>query len=377
MKYCTKCVLPESHESIKFDKNGVCNICNGATLKHTVINWDERRKMLSEAVGKYKDKSDYDCIVPYSGGKDSVFQLWYIVKKLGLKPLVFRFNHWGYRPLIHDNNVRIFKSLGVDVLEFTPNLKVVKALMLEALRQTGDFCWHCHTGIFAGTMQIAVKHNVPLVIFGESSSEYLAYRTADELDEFDEKFFDEMISLGINADKMYKLLSDKVSKRDLLPYQFPSKETLKYVGVRAIYLGNYIKWHTKNHVEIIKKELSWQGQAVEGIPPVYDYEKIECRWQGVRDYCKFIKRGHGRTNHLVCIDIRNGELDREKGLEFVREYDGKRPASLDDFLSFLSINEDEFEKLLLNNSVANWGFDRSGLDTGEPLPDMNKWDKLV
>jgi len=199
----------------------------------------------------------------------------------------------------------------------------------------------------------------------------------DELDEFDEKFFDEMISLGINADKMYGLLSENISKRDLLPYQFPSKETLKKAGVRAIYLGNYIKWHTKNQVEIIKKELSWQGQVVEGIPPVYDYEKIECRWQGVRDYCKFIKRGHGRTNHLVCIDIRNGELDRDKGLELVNKYDGKRPASLDDFLEFLGIDEDEFEKILLGNCVADWGFDRNGLSAGTPLPDMKSWDNLL
>jgi len=377
MKYCTKCVLPESHESIKFDENGVCNICNQASVKHTEIDWDERRKMLDKVVDTYRDKGDYDCIVPFSGGKDSAFQLWYVVKELGLKPLVVRFNHWGYRPLIHENNVQIFKTLGVDVLEFTPNLKVVKALMLEALKQTGDFCWHCHTGIFSGTMQIAVKHNIPLVILGESSSEYLAYRTAEELDELDEDFFNRLINLGINADKMYELLDGKVDKRDLKPYQFPSKEALKNSGVRAIYLGNYIKWHTKNNVELIKKELGWLGQIVEGIPPEYDYEKIECRWQGIRDYCKFIKRGFGRTNHLVCIDIRNGELERDKGLQLVRDYDGKRPASLDDFLEFLGINEDEFESILLGNSVANWGFDRSGLVIGAPLPDMKSWDNLL
>jgi hypothetical protein len=56
---------------------------------------------------------------PYSGGKDSVFQLWYIVKELGLKPLVVRYNHWGYRPLVDDNNTKVFKQLGVDVVELT------------------------------------------------------------------------------------------------------------------------------------------------------------------------------------------------------------------------------------------------------------------
>ena len=377
MRYCTKCVLPESHESVQFDADGVCNVCRQAGIKHKEIDWGERRRTLEQIVDKYRGLGEYDCILPFSGGKDSTFQLWFVVKELGLRPLVVRFNHWGYRPLVQENNIRTFKKLGVDILEFTANWKVVKQLMLESLKQTGDFCWHCHTGVFAHTMQIAVRYGIPLVIWGESSSEYRAYHTAEELEEFDEKMFEEIVSLGIDANKMYELLGGRVDKRELMPFQFPSKEVLNKAGVRAIYLGNYIKWHTKNQVEIIKRELGWQGQEVEGIPPIYDYEKIECRWQGVRDYCKYIKRGHGRTNHLACIDIRNGELDRETGMYLVQEYDGKRPASLDGFLKFIGITEDEFEKILLGNSVIDWGFKHGDLVDGVSLPDMASWDELV
>lgn len=117
-------------------------------MKHEKIDWDARRKMLDAIVDRYRGKGEYDCIVPFSGGKDSTFQLWYAVKELGLKPLVVRYNHWGYRPLVNENNIRTFKKLNVDVLEFTSNLSVVKKLMLESLKQTGDFCWHCHTGVF-------------------------------------------------------------------------------------------------------------------------------------------------------------------------------------------------------------------------------------
>lgn len=374
MRVCTKCILPESAESVKFDKQGVCNVCRQAEVKHGEINWDERKKILDEMVERYRGKGQYDCIVPFSGGKDSTFQLYYIVKELGLKPLVVRFNHWGYRPLVQENNIRTFKTLGVDVLEFTANWQVVKKLMLASLKETGDFCWHCHTGVFAHTMQIAVKFKIPLVIWGEASSEYRAYHDPRELDE---KKFDEIIDLGINANKMYELLNGEVDKRDLMPFVFPSKEEMKQLGVKAIYLGNYIKWHTKKQVETIKKELGWQGQKVEGIPPQYDYEKIECRWQGIRDYCKYIKRGHGRTNHLACIDIRNGEMGRETGMKLAEEYDGKRPASLDQFLSVIGISESEFEEILLKNEVFDWEFDHEKLRLGKPLPDMDKWDDVV
>lgn len=377
MKYCTKCILPQSHESLQFDEQGVCNVCRGSETKHKEIDWDERRKILDEIVSRYRGKGQYDCILPFSGGKDSTFQLWYVVKELGLKPLVVRFNHWGYRPLVQENNTRTFKKLGVDVLEFTANWQVVKKLMLAALKETGDFCWHCHTGVYAHTMQIAVKFNIPLVIWGEASSEYLAYHDPKELEVFDEKKFEEMIDLGIDADRMYELLNGEVDKRDLMPFAFPSKEEMQKLEAKAIYLGNYVKWHTKNQVAIIKKELGWKGQEVEGIPPQYDYEKIECRWQGIRDYCKYIKRGHGRTNHLVCIDIRNGEMDRETGWELAEEYDGKRPASLDQFLKVVGISEKEFEEILLNNKVFDWGFDHDEILPGKPLPDMDQWDDIV
>jgi hypothetical protein len=90
---------------------------------------------------------------------------------------------------------------------------------------------------------------------------------------------------------------------------------------------------------------------VEGIPPEYDYEKIECYLQGVRDYIRYIKRGFGRTSHLVSIDIRNNRLTREQGVELVKTYDGKRPSSLDGFLKILNISENEFYDIVFKHIV--------------------------
>lgn len=82
---------------------------------------------------------EYDCIVPFSGGKDSAFQLWYVVTQLKLKPLVVRFDHWGYRDLVEENNNKVMSKLNVDFLQFRPNLSIVKKLMKESLKRTGDF----------------------------------------------------------------------------------------------------------------------------------------------------------------------------------------------------------------------------------------------
>ena len=71
MKICTKCVTPETAESLKFDINGACSVCAQINFKREKIDWSKRISEFDLILEKYKDKSDYDCIVPYSGGKDS------------------------------------------------------------------------------------------------------------------------------------------------------------------------------------------------------------------------------------------------------------------------------------------------------------------
>ena len=373
MRYCTRCILPETHDTVMFDQEGVCSVCRQIEYKEEKIDWDARRKELDELIAQYRNKGSYDCVVPFSGGKDSTFQLWYIIRQLKLKPLVVRFNHWGYRPLVLENNTRTFQILGADVMEFTPNWHVVREVMLEAFKRRGDFCWHCHTGIYAGVMHMALKYEVPLIIWGESLAEYASWYSYDEKEEVDEKRFNRAMNLGITADDMYEFLEGRVQKRDLWLFSFPPRKELMKLKCRSICLGSYIKWDTKKQVEIIKRELGWKGQEVEGRAPQYDYEKIECFFQGARDFAKYVKRGYGRTNHLACIDIRNKRMTREEGWNMALKHDGKRPASLDKLLEILGITENEFYDILKKLSVHPWKFDRGAIQQDTHLPDMSSW----
>lgn len=374
MKRCTKCLTKETVDTITFDEFGVCSVCRQVEFKKEKIDWEDRNRQLQETIARHKGQGLYDCVVPYSGGKDSVFQLWFIVKELKLKPLVIRFNHWGYRPLVEENNTKVFKQLGVDVVEFTPNFHVVRELMLESFKRRGDFCWHCHTGIYSGVMHMAVRFETPLIFWGESTAEYHSWYTFEEMEEVDEKRFNRLMNQGMTADDMYEFLQGRVERRDLWMFDYPKRKELIKLKVESICLGNYIEWNTKANVEIIKRELGWKGQAVEGVPPQYDYEKIECTFQGMRDYAKYVKRGYGRTNHLATIDIRNGLLARDEALNLEESYDGKRPASLDWFLNILQISEAEFYEILEKHQVHPWKFDPSKVQPGSPLPDMHLWD---
>lgn len=373
MKRCAPCGLPETHETIAFDGQGVCNICRGQEVRNEVVDWPAQKQTLDALVAQYRGKSDYDCIVPFSGGKDSTWTLYYLVKEYGLKPLVVRFDHGFMRPNLEENVKRVTRELGVDILSFRPNWKVVQKLMLQSFLEKGDFCWHCHTGIFSYPMRIAIEKKVPLIIWGEPSAEYTAYYSYDQPEEVDETRFNRSINLGISADDMFVRLGGSVDPRDLIPYSYPPLKDLRALNYRSVCLGSYVKWDVAAQSKIIMDELGWQGDEVENVPPQYRYEKIECYMQGVRDYIKYIKRGYSRPSHLVAIDIRNGKMTRNEGQHLIEDYEGKRPPSLDIFLDFIGMKEEEFMEVAMSHQVSPYVHEPEKTLPGAKTHDFDQW----
>lgn len=378
MKRCNRCGLPETYETIEFDEFGVCNICRQHEFKKEKIDWDTRKTMLDALISEHRGKYDYDCIVPFSGGKDSTFTLYYLVKEYGLKPLVVQFNHGFMRPNLLANNTRTFKKLGVDVISFTPNWKVVKRLMLEALIRKGDFCWHCHTGIFSYPMHVAIKFKIPLVLWGEPSSEYTAYYDYrdDEVEQVDETRFNRYVNLGITAEDMKGMIEKDfdLDPRDLIPYTYPSLRDLKLLRYQSVCLGSFIPWDAKRQSALIMEHLGWQGDQVEGMPPdLYPYEKIECYMQGVRDYLKFLKRGYSRVSQMTALDIRNGRLSKEEADRLIAEWEGKKPPSLQIFLEYLDLSEEEFNNIVAKLIIPPYEPDFNSMQWGSKTPDFDQW----
>jgi N-acetyl sugar amidotransferase len=373
MMRCAKCGLPETYETIEFDSSGVCNICRNAERKRTE-DWGAKRWALTAMVDAYRGRHPYDCLVPFSGGKDSTFTLWYIVAQLRLKPLVVQFDHGFMRPGLLDNNERTFRRLGVEVHHFRPNWHLVKRVMLEALIRKGDFCWHCHTGIFAYPMHVALKERVPLIFWGEPSTEYTAYYRPGEVEEVDETRFDRFVNLGITAEDMAGMIrrDSDFDFRDLAPFTYPKASELRKLGVRSVCLGSYIPWDTRKQSEIIARELGWAGDEVEGVPARYRFEKIECGMQGVRDYIKWLKRGYSRVTQMAAIDRRAGKLEADEARAMIEAHEGKRPASLDLFLEYVGITEDEFNAYVAATVVPPHVPDFKA-PHGRPVHDMGAW----
>lgn len=378
LRRCTKCGLPETYETLEFDAQGICNICRQQEFKQGAIDWAARKTILEGLIEEYRGKYDYDCIVPFSGGKDSTYTLYHLVKEYRVKPLVVQFNHGFMRPNLLANNERTFKRLGVDVISFTPNWKLVKRLMREALVRKGDFCWHCHTGIFAYPMHVALKFNVPLVFWGEPSSEYTAYYDYrdDAVEEVDENRFNRFVNLGITAEDMLGMIENDfaLDPRDLIPYSYPPLRDLKRLRYRSVCLGSFIPWDVKRQSRLIMDELGWLGDEVEGMPVgLYSYEKIECSMQGVRDYLKYLKRGYARVTQMTALDIRNGRMQKAEADKLIAEWEGEKPPSLELFLDYLDMSEAEFNSIVEKLIVPPHKPDFKTIQWGRRTHDFERW----
>jgi N-acetyl sugar amidotransferase len=380
LRRCTKCGLPETYETIEYDLQGVCNICRGAQHKLQSIDWAERKRVLDQLIEKYRGKSAYDCIVPFSGGKDSTFQLYYLMKEYKVKPLVVRFNHGFMRQVIEDNNQRTFKKLGVDVLEFTPNWHIVKRLMLESFKRKTDFCWHCHTGIYSYPLRVALMYKVPLVFWGEPQSEITAYYDYlnDEIEYEDDKKFNMLRTLGITAEDMHGMIhtpENPVDIRDLTPYTFPDVKELKALRYCSVPLGSFIPWDYTTNTEIIKRELGWQADELEGVPREINAhgEKIECFMQGTRDYIKFLKRGYSRVAQINAFHVRAGRMKPEEAFRMNAEFDGRKPPSLDVFLDYVGLTEDEFNQIVTQMVIPPHRPDFVNIQPAKQTSDFGQW----
>ncbi len=347
MKYCTRCCMPESNEGIKFDEMGICQACQSAEQK-IHIDWTEREKQLRELLDHYKSlDNDYDCIVPISGGKDSTFQLHVITQVYNMRALAVTFSHNWYSETGKKNLENAIEKFNVDHIMFTPNRNLINKVARQSLFKIGDACWHCHAGVGAFPLQIAVKYRIPLLIWGESIAEMSGRATHyDPVLRFDRDYFTK-VSAKVYPEQM---VSDYINLRELAPFKLPSYEEIEEVGVIGIHLGDYIFWDDERQMEFVRDVYDWEEDVVEGT--YKQYKSVECIMPGVHDYTKFLKRGFGRGTDHASADVRAGLLTREEGMELAKKHDTKRPDALDYYLEITGLTEEEFHDVMRHHRNA-------------------------
>ncbi len=345
MKYCLRCTYPANHPlNLTFDSRGVCSGCRVHEEKDA-LNWAERYEKLKELVGKYKNTSgsNYDCVVPVSGARDSYFIV-HTVLKLGLRPLLVTYNK-HYNTEVGIRNLAYLRTLmGVDLMTQTVDPATVKKITRASLRRNGSMYWHCIAGQTVFPVQVAVRFKIPLIIWGahQGVDQVGMFSHTDEV-EMTRKYRKDHDLMGYEAEDLVGM--DGLTERDLELFKYPHDKEIEKMGVRGIYLNNYIRWDTKAQHEQMIKEYGYESH--EQTRTFDTYSDVDCfHYSDIHDYIKFIKWGYGKASDHAAREIRLKRLTREEGIELVKNYEHKEPKTLSMFLEWLGMSREEFDGLL-------------------------------
>lgn len=348
MRYCSRCVYPQAGVNLTLDDDLVCSACQVAEqfTQLPADFWQERRKRFErvlEETGAGKRNDNYDCIIPVSGGKDSYYQAHVIASQYGLKPLLVTYHGNNYLPEGDYNRDRMRQVFDADHQVFGPSVEVLKRLNRLCFRKMGDMNWHAHCGIMTYPIQVAVKFDIPLIIWGETAWDISGMFDPDDYVEFSARVRHEHALRGFEWHDMLDDPEEPLREKDLLWARYPSDADILKTGVRGIYIGNFFPWDPNQHTRLVQQEYGWK-MADKPFERTYrQMSNLDDRYEnGVHDLLKFIKFGYGRASDHASKDIRAGYLTREEGVDIVRRMDHVVSSDLQHWLDYVGLSEDEF-----------------------------------
>lgn len=186
MRVCKKCILPENFKNITFNEDGVCSYCtsNTTVAKSVDVSEEYRREKIKEIdslIENNRGKALYDCVVGFSGGKDSTYLLWLLKNKYHLNILAVVVDH-GFFPEVTINNIEIVqKKLGIDVMKYSINSGFMERFFKYKFENYktkavfDDMCADCSNILEGNVIKIASSLNVPLVFIGLSPEQVNRY----------------------------------------------------------------------------------------------------------------------------------------------------------------------------------------------------------
>lgn len=339
VKECKRCLYTADHPlGITFNSDGICSGCLIHEEKNT-IDWNLRWQELEVLVSEYRtSEAKYDCIVPVSGARDSFFLLDLVVNKLKLKPLVVSYNKYFNTPVGIANLARLKVAFNVDFQQKNVDPRVVKKITRKSLYSHGNPYWHCLAGESVFPVQTAVMMKIPLIIWGAHQGlEQVGMFSHLHNVEMSRRYRKDHDLFGVDADNFVGEFDD-LTNDDMINFKYPAFSDIQSVGVRGIYLGNYVRWDPyAQHIKMVN-QFGFKGTELTRTFDTFDH--ADCYvYSNLHDVLKFYKHGYSKVTDQVCREIRFGRLTREKGLQIVHYYENQQPKGIDLFCKWLGVKE--------------------------------------
>lgn len=338
IQFCQRCLYASTHPlGLTIDDEGICSGCRIHEEKDR-LDWDARWRLLEQIVDPYRvpDGRTYDCIVPVTGANDSHFIVHLVKERLGLNPLLVTYNKYFNTPLGIRNLANLRIRFDCDILIQNVNPAAVKRITRASLRQFGSMYWPCLAGQTVFPVQTAVRYKVPLIIWGAHQGlEQVGMFSHEHEVEMSRRYRKDHDLLSKEPEELLSLF-DTLTEDDVWQYRYPDDAALDAVGVRGIYLGNYVRWDPKAQHEQMIATHGYKSAPFARTFDTYDY--VDCyNYMDLHDELKLYKHGFSKVTDHASREIRFGRLTRAQGLELVRRHELAPLGHLDKFCEWLGV----------------------------------------
>jgi len=336
---CRRCLYHASHPlGLTIDEEGICSGCRVHEEKDR-LDWDARWRRLEELVAPYRSRSGdtYDCIVPVSGANDSYFLVHLVKERLGLNPLLVSYNKYFNTPLGIRNLANLRIRFNCDLIQQNVNPVSVKKIVRTTLRRLGSLYWPNLAGQTVFPVQTAVNYRIPLIIWG-------AHQGVEQVGMFSHEHEAEMTRryrwdhdlMGAEADDLLSIF-DTLTEADIWQYRYPADADLAEIGVRGIYLSNFVRWDPKAQHEQMIATHDYRSASFSRTFDCYDH--VDCyNFMGLHDVLKLYKHGYSKVTDHASREIRHGRLTRDQAIALVRRHEQAEPEHVDLFCDWLGID---------------------------------------
>jgi len=355
--------MPDTRPGITFDDKGVCSACRAYGNRKNV-NYNNRYKELEGLCDKYRGMNGpngYDCMIAVSGGKDSHFQTFIMKEKLGMNPLLVTVeDNFPMTKAGAHNLHNISEAFRCDIISMKPNIRAQKIVMKYSFEKYGKPTYFIDRYIYTYPLQMAVKFNTPLLVYGENISYEYGGLQAEETYSAKEQV-ENGVASGIDIQEILNL--EGVSQKDLNFFDPPGKNELSKLD--PVYLSYFVEWNSVNNFKLASKfgfhdlRNEWSRSH-----HIEDFDQVDSRAYLIHPWMKYPKFGHATATDYASRLIRYGLLNRDEAVEIVKKHDHDLdPKCIQDFCSFLGYSERAFwdiidgfynEEIFIKDKNGQW-----------------------
>ena len=344
MKYCKKCLMPDTRPGIKFE-NGICVGCIHYENQKTT-NWNERKNQLKKLCDKHRNvnRDQYDCAIAVSGGKDSHFQVYYMKEVMKMNPVLLTVENIDYTETGEKNIKNLKETFDCDLIECKLNQDILKKLTTKTFEMFGAPTWYIDSLIYSFPVKKTMELDLKLLVYGEDVNYTYGGKYDDEtpsalmqpMNDVVKSKHSELIGNGI------------ISEKELEMAVSPSIDECKQHNLEPIYLSYFVPWNSHHNYEVAKRwGFQHLGHEYKREGTIEDYNSIDSITYLISEFLKYTKYGHSSTTQMASRWIRYGMVTREEMIPIVKKYDKVLDQGIiDKFCSFTELTIKEFYRIL-------------------------------